>query len=182
MSTTTRLSQQETQHQWLQALVSLWEENGDQRIFFDIRQTARSNGGNLAQDFLEGRVTLRELFHDIRTTCMDEYASKLNAYGLARIDIREESYKELTRKIAFEVLQAFKGVDPKDKTAVCISMAMNWHHFVELLHAKYNLPTVNLLKETTGFESDAEETVLTRTDYETKVTAREHREWEAQVQ
>ena len=174
-------TKKEELHQWLRYLTFLWKEDEDPQIFLILRQPARSNGGRLAQQFAEGQKTLRELFHGIRKFCMDEYASSLNAYGIADIDTTSEPYRLLTKKIAFEVLQAFKGVDPADKTAMCVSMAMNWHHFVKLLHAEHGLPTVRELKDTVNYESDAEKTVLDRADFETKMTRTEREEWEGKV-
>ncbi len=172
----------ETQHHWLIYLASLWEEDGNTRIFMDIRVRARTRGAQLDIKFLSGEITLKEFFTQLRTQCEGAYATDLTRYGLAQIDQTTKAYRALTRGVALEVLEAFENVDINDKTAVCVVMARTWHRFVALIHGAYGLPSPKALRgRNLREESDAEISVLGYDDFETTMTLQKRRAWEAKV-
>ena len=171
----------ETREAWMRYLAALYKEDGNLTLFFEIRGPARDAGATLDEAFLRGEITARQLFHQIRVRCADRYANELTACGVADIDIESDTYKTLTRRAGIEVLQAFDGTDAKDKTAVCVAMAMTWNRLVQLLHREYGLPTVRALRSRIKPASDAEETVLDGDDFETKMTRAERTRWEETV-
>lgn len=172
----------ETQEEWFKYLVYLWNEDGNLQIFMDIRVKSRSNGARASNAFLAGERTAKQLFNDIQKYCSDRYAADLHRIGLANIDQTTRKFQQLSRDMAFEVMQAIGSIkDPTDKTEVCIAQAKNWWRWVELLHAAYRLPTVAELEKVTTPESDAEDTVLRIGIFETAVTPRQRRRWEDMV-
>lgn len=173
--------QRETENQWAIFLAAHWLEDGDLRIFADLRRRPRMNGARLDQELMAGTKTPRQVFHQIRDRCADRYALALNRYGIASIDITDATYRQMTRRMGLEVLQAFQGVDPADATAVCVAMAKTWHQFVRRLHAQHGLPTVRAMKRAMAAESDAEEGVVESDDFQTTLTPAEEAAWEAVV-
>ncbi len=173
--------QRETEHQWALYLAALWLEDGDLRIFADLRRRPRMNGARLDQELMAGTKPPRQVFNQIRERCADRYALALNRYGLATIDIAAPIYRRMTRRMGLEVLQAFQGVDAADKPAVCVAMAKTWHQFVRRLHAQHGLPTVRAMKRAMVNESDAEKGVVESDDFQTKMTRAEEAAWEAVV-
>ena len=171
----------ETQEEWFKHLVLLWQEGRNPKIFMDIRSRGRGNGLRLANAFLQGSKTVREFFNQIQEFCQDAYASDLNRYGIVGIDRTSGEYRAIREQVGFEVLQAFRDVDPDDKTAVCLAMANNWHQWIRLLHQLYGLPDPRVMRRELSEDSDAEETVLDAGSFETRMTARERAEWEALV-
>ena len=173
----------ETRHEWLVYLASLWKEDGDTTIFMDIRARARTNGAQVDIQFLRGMITPRQFFRQIRVRCADIYAADLTTYGLANIDQTTPAYRMLTREIALEVLEAFESVDINDPTAVCVAMASTWHRWVAQLHEAYGLPSPRELRgQKMHEESDAETAVLDSDDFQTKMTPEKRRVWEAKVE
>ncbi len=173
----------ETRHEWLIYLASLWKEDGDTRVFMDIRAPARTNGAEVDLQFMRGMITPRQFFLRLRAECADVYAADLTTYGLATIDQTTPAYQTLTREAALEVLEAFEGVDINNPTAVCLAMATTWHRLVAQLHELYGLPSPRELRgEKMHEESDAETAVLEIDDFQTKMTPGKRRGWEAKVE
>ncbi len=173
----------ETRHEWLVYLAALWKEDGDTRVFMDIRARARTNGAQVDIQFMRGNITPRMFFLRLRLECADVYATDLTTYGLASIDQATPAYQTLTREAALEVLEAFESVDINDPTAVCVAMASTWHRLVAQIHELYGLPSPRELRgEKMHEESDAETAVLDSDDFQTKMTPGKRRGWEAKVE
>ncbi len=173
----------ETRHEWLVYLASLWKEDGDTTIFMDIRAPARTNGAQVDLRFMQGKITPRQFFLRLRAECADVYATDLTTYGLASIDQTAPAYRALTREAALEVLEAFEDVDANDPTAVCVAMATTWHRLVAKVHEAYGLPSPRELRgQKMHEESDTETAVLDSDDFQTKMTPGKRRGWEAKVE
>lgn len=165
-------------HQWFKHQTALFNEGDDHQIFIDLRSYPRKNGAKLDKQLLSKEITPKEFFYKLRTGCADVYASALNRYGLARIDITDPEYRKFTRDMALRTLQIFRNVDPDNETEVCIAMAKSWHLFVRRLHIKYGLPATSKFRDKMIPESDAEETVLAGDDFDIPITKRERDDWE----
>ncbi len=173
--------QAKTQLRWFEYLAALWLEGGDLEIFFELRELPRQNAANLDRQFMSGEITERQIFNQIRRQCADLYATRLNKFGIAEIDITSSIYLQISREMAIQVIRAWQDIDPTDKTKVCIAMAKLWHNFVKLLHAQYGLPTVKEMRVRLTARSDAEEFVLDSEDFETRMTVRERARIEAVI-
>lgn len=174
-------TQEETNRAWFRYLVAFWKEDGDPRIFIALRQQPRSNGSRADYQLMDGTKTPREAIANLTTYCVNLYASLLNEYDLATIDITSPEHLEMIHTLGPEVIKAFRGVDPTDKTVVCTAMAMTWHRFVTLIHAQHGFPLPSALRGAALSESDAEEEVLERDDFETRMTARERAAIKAEI-
>ena len=165
----------------LRELAELYKSEGDLRVFAALRKRPRRDGAKLDLMLLAREITPRDFFRRLRKECADEYALGLNNSGVVRVDIRSQEHKRMTRGLALLVLQAFKNVDPDDKSAVCVAMARTWHRFVKIIHRRYGLPTVQQLRAVTKPESIAEELVLESNYFEIPMTAEEKADWEQKV-
>lgn len=170
-----------TRHEWNKYLADLYKEDGDLQIFISLRRGPRINGARVDNMLMVGEIDRREAFVLIREKCADLYVKKLNQYGLADIDLGSGVYRSITREMALQVIHAFKGIDPTDKTVVCTNMAKTWHQFVKLLHNAYGLPSVRLIQGRTSPESDAEDSVLIADEFETKMTPGERSILESEI-
>jgi len=171
-----------TQDAWMRYLAALWEEDGDLQIFLELREVPRDNGARIDRQLLARKLTKRQVFGEIREHCADVYASSLNRYKIAEIDIASETYLGITKDLALEVLKAFESVNGRDEFAVCSAMARTWHRFVERLHAQYGLPTVQVMRGKLKPRSEAEKTLLDGGDFETRMTPQERADLEAEVE
>ncbi len=173
--------QAETNRHWFKYLTALWKEDGDMYVFRELREVPRTNGADVDRQLMSGEITKRQAFNQIRVRCIDSYASRLKRFGIAEIDMASRPYLEIRREMGIQVVRAFEGIDPTDKTAVCTAMAKTWNNLVELLHAQYGLPTVKEMQVKLPATSDAEKLVLDSEDFETRMTSRERAKIEAEV-
>jgi hypothetical protein len=164
------LTRERIRKQYFKYLGLLYKEGNELEVFLALRRFPRRNGARIDLQLVSGQITQREAYRKIKRRCADVYARHLNEAEIADINLDSRAYRQLTRRMAFQVLKAFEGVDPDDKTAVCISMAKTWHQFVRELHQMYNLPTVRRLRNIIHPESLAELQVLDSDDFETIIT------------
>ncbi len=175
---------QKKRHAYRVLLSALFHDDGDLRIFHELRHRPRLNGARIDIEFMSRELTVKQAFLQIRSQCQDAYAERLNKYGIVEIDLESRRYRDITREMAYQVLQAFTGVvvDMEDKTEVCTRMARTWHQFVRALHAEYGLPGARKIQRGTSDESEAETNVIASNKFITQMTQSERVEWARKVQ
>jgi len=171
----------ERRHEWLVYLAARYQAGGNHMIFMNLRHRARAKGMALCKGFLSGQWTRRQYFIRIRRQCADLYATQLNAYGLALIDLSSQRYLNLTETAAIEGLHAFRGMELDDNTVLCRAAAKLWYRFVETLHAEYGLPNVASMRRLLGEEGLAEQFILRKNSFETMMTPQQRADWRQDI-
>ena len=171
----------ERNHEWLVYMSARFKEGGNHQIFIDLRQRSRSRGMALIQQVARGDITPRQYFVRTQSLCTDPYASKINRFGLAVIDIDSPRYRALSEAAVIEALQASKGLDPRSKQLFCRVAAKVWYRFVETLHSEYGLPTVAVLRRKIPEEGASEQLALRENVFDTAMTILERDDWKRQV-
>ena len=179
-------SQEEATHLYRKYLKTLHDEKDVRdresfHIFLSVRKHSRDNGYRAADDLLNGRIDRRLYARRVKKYCADVYAKDLTRYGLADIDIESEDWVKLVQRMVIECVKEFEGIDPNDKSVVCIAMARTWHRFVQVVHLKYDLPSVLEMRKHVRETSKDEKTVMDSNDFETRMTRRERDELIAEV-
>ena len=174
-------SRPERNNEWLVYMAARFKEGGNHLIFLDLRQRSRSRGMVLLRQIARGGITPRQYFERTQTQCTDPYASKINRFGLAAIDVDSPKYRALSEAAVIEALQASKGIDPSDKPLFCRVAAKVWYRFVETLHREYGLPAVAVIRRRVPEESKAEQLTLRENAFETTMTEPERDDWKSQV-
>jgi len=143
-------TQEEGQALWLQYLQDRWHLDRYLGIFRVIQHAPRSNGARNIYRYMDGRLTAREFYRAIRTDTTDLYAQILVDAGMANI-VFDATYDRLANRPIYEGLKEFDRLKTGDIRSgeglafVCTSQVTLWLQFVETLHARYQLPTVQEL-------------------------------------
>ncbi len=174
-------TRQERQHEWRRYLTLRFKEGGNQQILMDLRQKPRVVGMALCRQLAREKITRRQYFNRTQARCADLYASYLDTYGLAEIDLDSRRYRDLAENVVLEGLHALWDIDSYDKTVFCRATSKMWHRFVETLHAEYGLPSVAGMRYLLREESKAEQFTLRGGDFETRMTSEEKDDWKRQV-
>lgn len=173
-------SPEDTHHEWLKYLTTLYHEDNNHQVFLDLRVAARNAAAKVITKYIEKQINDKELYVGIREEGQDQYARDLNTYGIAEIDLKSNEYKTFTSDMAIEVLQACKIWESTEKD-ICDVRSTVWHRFVEILHGMYGLPSVSSMKEAIGWSSEDEKTVIDSNDFGTKITVIEKEQWVSKI-
>jgi len=164
-------SQDETQALWVKYLLARWFLDGNLGIFREIQYAPRSNGARNIYRYMDGRLTAKEFYQAIRTDTTDLYAQTLVDAGMANI-VFDEAYVRLANKPIYEILNASDGLKTGDTRSgeglalVCTSQVTMWLQYVELLHARYQLPTVQEMERCLDCLSRSEKIVKRERDFD----------------
>jgi len=158
---------------WHKYKTVLYKEKGDYQIFFNLSREAREAGHTIARQYIDKVITAKEFYTEIQTDCAGKYMEMLIKYELVPA---RATYEDISTKVAIEALQALKSVDSEIK--ICIAKAKIWFRWQELIHAKYNLPTIAEMKYILSPESEDERGVIKGNLFETTMTDKEKTDWE----
>ena len=164
-------SQEETQALWVKYLQDRWHLDRHPGIFREIQHAPRSNGARNIYRYMDGRATVRETYQACRTDTMDLYAHTLADAGMANI-VFDAAYDRMADRPIYEVLKASDALKSGDirsgegLASACTSQVTMWLQYVEAIHARYNLPTVQELEHHLACLSRSEKLVKRERDYD----------------
>lgn len=140
-------SQQQSEFYWLWYLSNSWKEEKNSIIFRELQQFSRRNGLKNIYRYLDGKLTLKNLYDLLRVESMDLYAQLLADNDIAFVAIDAE-YIDIGNKAILEGLKEFERIKNLnlDKEAqaslVCTAASTIWFQFMDNLHIRYSLPRV----------------------------------------